>query len=173
VADKPDSHDICFIADGDTRGWLRHRLGEQPGAFVDAISGEVVGGHDGAYAFTVGQRRGLHLGRPASDGRPRYVLDVQPVTGTVVVGPEEMLAVSSLETHPPVWCGLAPGLPVSLLVQLRAHGNVHPGRVSASGVGLVVHFEDDRPRGVAPGQTAAFYDGTRVVGSATIASTTR
>src|SRR5947209_9587195 len=83
VADKPDSHDICFIADGDTRGWLHRRLGDQPGEFVDATSGEVVGHHDGAYAFTVGQRRGLGLGRAAPDGQPRYVVDVAPSTGTV------------------------------------------------------------------------------------------
>jgi tRNA-specific 2-thiouridylase len=80
VADKPDSHDICFIADGDTQGWLSERLGAQPGPIVDAVSGEVLGGHDGAYAYTVGQRRGLGIGRPAPDGRPRYVLDISPVT---------------------------------------------------------------------------------------------
>jgi tRNA-uridine 2-sulfurtransferase len=173
VADKPDSHDICFIADGDTRGWLRDRLGAQPGAFVDAASGDVVGGHDGAYAFTVGQRRGLALGRPADDGRPRYVLDVAPTTGTVVVGPEAMLSVASLRTEPPTWCGRAPDLPASLQVQLRAHGEEFAATVDSGAGGLMVCFDDDRPRGIAPGQTAAFYVGTRVVGSATIASTSR
>ena len=74
VADKPDSHDVCFIADGDTAGFLRGRLGAQPGPVIDAGTGAVVGGHDGAYAYTVGQRRGLALTVPASDGRPRYVL---------------------------------------------------------------------------------------------------
>ena len=74
VADKPDSHDVCFVADGDTAGFLREHLGEQPGPVVDALTGAVVGQHDGAYAFTVGQRRGLDLRVPAADGRPRYVL---------------------------------------------------------------------------------------------------
>src|SRR5438046_469665 len=83
VADKPDSHDICFIADGDTRGWLRSRLGEAPGDIVDGATGEVLGRHAGAYAHTVGQRKGLGLDRPAPDGRPRYVLSVTPVTNTV------------------------------------------------------------------------------------------
>jgi len=172
VADKPDSHDICFIADGDTRGWLRDRLGEQPGDFVDALSGDVVGGHEGAYAFTVGQRRGLALGRPAADGRPRYVLDVAPATGTVLVGPEEMLSVAGLVTAPPSWCGDAPELPTTAQVQLRAHGDEFAASVAPIDDGLSVTF-DERPRGVAPGQTAAFYSGTRVVGSATIASTTK
>jgi len=171
VADKPDSHDICFIADGDTRGWLQQRLGRQPGVFVDAVSGEPVGAHDGAYSFTVGQRRGLRLGRPAADGKPRYVLDVEPVSGTVTVGPEEMLAVTTVVTGRPTWCGPAPELPAALGVQLRAHGEELVGVVEGDHAALTVTFGDQRPRGIAPGQTAAFYDGTRVVGSATINAT--
>src|SRR5206468_5251415 len=78
VADKPDSHDVCFIADGDTRGFLARHLGQAPGPIVDQ-SGTVLGEHDGAYAFTVGQRKGLRMDTPASDGKPRYVLDIEPV----------------------------------------------------------------------------------------------
>ncbi|MGH3447564.1 MAG: tRNA 2-thiouridine(34) synthase MnmA, partial [Nocardioidaceae bacterium] len=85
VADKPDSHDICFISDGDTSGWLRDRLGAQTGEIVDG-SGEVLGTHEGAFGFTIGQRRGLGIGTPAPDGEPRYVLDIEPVSGTVTVG---------------------------------------------------------------------------------------
>src|SRR5512135_3797990 len=96
VADKPDSHDVCFVADGDTRGFLTERLGAAPGEFVDAASGAVLGRHEGAYAYTVGQRRGLRLGRPAPDGRPRFVLDIAVGTGTVTVGPAPALAVSEL-----------------------------------------------------------------------------
>ena len=64
VANKPDSHDVCFIADGDTRGFLAPQLGQVPGRIVDE-SGTVLGEHDGAYGFTVGQRRGLRVGTPA------------------------------------------------------------------------------------------------------------
>src|SRR3712207_586151 len=68
VADKPDSHDICFVADGDTPGWLREKLGDRApnsgGTIVDE-AGTVVGTHEGSYAYTIGQRRGLRLGRPA------------------------------------------------------------------------------------------------------------
>ena len=95
VAAKPDSHDICFIADGDTAGWLAARLGERPGLVKDE-HGRALGEHKGAYAYTVGQRRGLRLGTPASDGRPRYVLQVCPESNTVVVGPWEALAVREL-----------------------------------------------------------------------------
>src|SRR5262249_50296954 len=61
VADKPDSHDICFISDGDTRRFLADRLGATPGDIVDAGTGAVIGRHEGAYAYTIGQRRGLDL----------------------------------------------------------------------------------------------------------------
>jgi tRNA-specific 2-thiouridylase len=169
VADKPDSHDICFIADGDTRAFLRSRLGAAPGAIVDARSGDVVGGHDGAYAYTVGQRRGLGIGVPAADGRARYVLDVSPVTNTVTVGPAEMLDVDLVLAGTPSWCGPPPagGLPFQAHAQLRAHGSPLACTVSVDEGRLVVALHD-RARGVAAGQTVAIYDGDRVVGSATI-----
>jgi tRNA-specific 2-thiouridylase len=167
-ADQPDSHDICFIADGDTRGWLANRLGAQPGQVVDAETGAVLGGHDGAYAFTVGQRRGLGIGSPAGDGRPRYVLDVSPVTRTVTVGPEELLAVDAGVASAPTWGGPAPAVPFGGSAQLRAHGAVHDCVADVDDAGRLVLRFGDRPRGVAPGQTIALYDGDRVVGSATI-----
>src|SRR5207253_2261178 len=71
VAAKPDSHDICFIPSGDTRAFLAGRLGPRPGKLVDGQTGEVLGRHHGVHGFTVGQRRGLGLQRPAPDGRPR------------------------------------------------------------------------------------------------------
>ena len=90
VADKPDSYDICFVADGDTRGFLQRSLGTRQGALVSP-EGEVLGSHGGYFGFTVGQRRGLGLTRPAPDGRPRYVLETRPRTNEVVVGPGELL----------------------------------------------------------------------------------
>jgi tRNA-specific 2-thiouridylase len=172
VADKPDSHDICFIADGDTRAFLAQRLGEAPGDVVDAGTGEVVGTHTGAYAYTVGQRRGLGLGRPAADGRPRYVLSVTPVTNTVTVGPAEALEVTAVAGERPVWTGgPEPAGPVRCEVQLRAHGEPVPATVRLTGTGLVAEL--DRPaRGVAAGQAVVAYRpdpaGDVVLGSATI-----
>ncbi|MCU1601495.1 MAG: tRNA(5-methylaminomethyl-2-thiouridylate)-methyl transferase [Frankiales bacterium] len=163
VADKPDSHDICFIADGDTAGFLRSRLGSLPGDIVE--DGVVVGAHDGAYAFTVGQRRGLGLGRP----EPRYVLSVEPVSRTVTVGPAAALDVSTVLTGVPVWSSPRP-LPLRCDVQLRAHGMVHACSASAAGDGWSLAL-DTPARGVAAGQTAALYDGDTVLGSATITAT--
>ena len=115
VSAKPDSYDICFVADGDTRGFLQSRLGSRPGSVVDT-AGEVVGEHDGAYAFTVGQRRGLALGRPAADGKARYVVDVQPATNTVVVGPAELLSVDRIAGEKALWFdGVLPTPPAPLV----------------------------------------------------------
>jgi len=167
VAAKPDSHDICFIPDGDTAGWLAERLGRRPGPIEDE-DGTVVGGHEGAYAFTVGQRRGLRLGVPAADGRPRYVLEVRPVSNTVVVGPREALAVRVLRAAAPVWCDepVRPGERVG--VQVRAHGAEVAGdvvHVDATAVTVVLDAPLD---GVAAGQALVLYSGTRVRGAATI-----
>ena len=166
VADKPDSHDVCFIADGDTRGWLEQRLGPMPGDVRDE-QGVLVGAHDGTYGFTVGQRKGLRIGRPAPDGRPRYVLDVQPLTRTVVVGPAEHLDVVRVRGGAPRWCGPAPTGTVAVHAQVRAHGSAVPARATTAGGALDV--EHDEPlRAVAAGQAVVLYDGTRVVGSATV-----
>jgi tRNA-uridine 2-sulfurtransferase len=168
VADKPDSHDVCFVADGDTRRFLAERLGPQPGPVVDALTGAVVGEHAGAYAYTVGQRRGLDLRVPAADGRPRYVLSVEPVQRRVVVGPAEALDVAELRAERPVWTSGERRLPLRCRVQLRAHGAVHDAVVSAEGDGW--HLALRTPaRGVAPGQAAVLYDGDAVLGSATLA----
>ncbi len=110
VADKPDSHDICFIADGDTRGFLAGRLGEAPGEIVDAVSGEVLGTHDGAFALHRRPAPGAAPGAAGPGRRPRYVLSITPVTNTVTVGPVEALEVSQWRVT--VRCGPAGLSPV-------------------------------------------------------------
>ena len=167
VADKSDSYDVCFIADGDTAGWLRSRVGVAPGEVVDT-DGAVLARHDGAHQFTVGQRRGL--GVVAPDGRPRYVLSIEPVTATVRVGPVEALDVTVVQGRAPRWAGPAPADGTRLLAQLRAHGAPVPGVVSVAPDGVTVTL-DEPVRAVAPGQAVVLYDGDRVVGSATIEAT--
>jgi tRNA-specific 2-thiouridylase len=171
VAQKPDSHDICFIADGDNAGWLADKLGRRPGPVVDE-SGEVLREHDGAYAFTIGQRRGLKLGVPADDGQPRYVLDIEPVSGTVTVGPREHLRIDGLECVKPLWAGVAPAGALECTVQVRAHGDEHRAVVEVDGANVQVQLLEPA-EGIAPGQACVIYDGTRVVGSATIDRTHR
>jgi tRNA-uridine 2-sulfurtransferase len=171
VADKPDSHDICFIADGDTRAFLRQRLGSAPGPILDE-AGREVGSHDGSFGFTVGQRRGLRLERPAADGKPRYVLGIEPVSNTVRVGPAEALEVTEITATRPVWSGCQPPeTAIKAEVQLRAHGEVYPATCWLEDGALRIRLHCPA-RGVARGQAAVLYDGDVVLGSATISATT-
>src|SRR5690606_33497312 len=167
VAQKPDSHDICFIPDGDTRGWLAEKVGAETGEIVDR-SGAVVGTHEGAHAFTVGQRRGLKLGVPAPDGKPRFVLEVRPVSNTVVVGPKEALAIAEISGERHSWAGAAPvASDFACHVQIRAHSDPVPAQATVTEAGVTV-VPDQPLDGVAPGQTAVLYLGTRVLGQFTI-----
>jgi tRNA-specific 2-thiouridylase len=173
VADKPDSHDICFIADGDTRGFLAGRLGGPAAGPIVDTAGAVLGEHQGAYGFTIGQRKGLRIGRPAPDGRPRYVLDISPATNTVTVGRREDLDVHEIVAERPVWTGCPPPTsPRACLVQLRAHGEVYTCTADVDGQRLRIRLREPA-RGVARGQAAVLYDGERVLGSGTIAETVR
>ena len=182
VASKPDSHDICFIPDGDTRGWLAERVGTETGQVIDH-EGQVVGSHEGAHAYTVGQRKGLQLGFPAADGKPRYVLEVRPKTNEVIVGPKEALAISELAGSmmsfagaDPVVSGLAEdrsdeaGFGCSEFacqVQVRAHADPVDAVARVEGGELIVRVLEPL-LGVAPGQSAVVYVGERVLGQCTI-----
>ncbi len=177
VADKPDSHDICFIPSGDTRAFLAERIGTRPGAVVDDATGEELGRHDGVHGFTVGQRKGIGVDAPAADGRPRYVLGIEPVTGTVRVGPAVALDVRRIEATRPVWsAGRSPGDRFACVAQVRAHGGLAPATAVPSADGLRVELTEPL-RGVAPGQAVALYRpdpaGDVVLGSATITSCAR
>ncbi|MCK0116240.1 tRNA 2-thiouridine(34) synthase MnmA [Isoptericola sp. S6320L] len=172
VSAKPDSYDICFVADGDTRGFLRSRLGAQPGEVRDT-DGNVVGEHQGAYAYTVGQRKGLGLGRPAPDGRARYVVDVDTGSNTVVVGPAELLSVDRIAGDRAVWFAPAATDWTDCEVQVRAHGRAVPAQVRAvpgadgGADGLELRLGEEL-RGIAAGQSVVAYRGTRVLGQATV-----
>lgn len=169
VSNKPDSYDICFVADGDTKGFLERSLGQAPGEIVDE-TGAVVGEHQGAYSYTVGQRKGLGIGRPAADGAPRYVTGVDTQRNVVTVGPETLLSVSTLVGEDVVW--LAPDIaadsPTRCEAQVRAHGTPVSGAVRREGERMIVDL-DEPIRGVASGQSLVVYDGTRVLGQATLA----
>ncbi|WP_403024200.1 tRNA 2-thiouridine(34) synthase MnmA [Salinibacterium sp. GXW1014] len=169
VASKPDSHDICFIPDGDTRGWLAERLGAEPGIILDR-EGNKVGKHEGAAAFTIGQRKGLNLGIPSVDGRPRYVLDIQPKQNTVVVGPREALDLAEIAGSRFSWAGLPPAdaaTPFACHVQVRAHSDPVSALAHVETGELIIR-PDVPLNGVSTGQTAVVYVGTRVLGQCTI-----
>jgi len=177
VAQKPDSHDICFIPDGDTAGWLARQIETVPGDVIDAETGNKVGTHAGAQGFTVGQRRGLALGNPTGDGQRRYIVDVDVKKNVVLVGPPTLLDIDVIEAINPRWSGPLPEDGQDVHVQIRAHGEALPARVNLSvnedGDDIVTMTLQDHLRGVAAGQAAVLYDGTRVIGSATISRSRR
>ncbi len=165
VADKPDSYDICFVADGDTRGFLTRSLGTQEGKLVTP-DGEVLGTHSGYFGFTVGQRKGLGLTHPAPDGRPRYVLETSPETNEVVVGPETLLSRTQIEATDLVLLAQPSALDNGqgwrdVSVQVRAHGRPVPAAVTVSPAAGTMHAYLHEPlRGLAAGQSVVVYGGT-------------
>ncbi|MGZ5362674.1 MAG: tRNA 2-thiouridine(34) synthase MnmA [Mycobacterium sp.] len=171
VAEKPDSHDICFIPSGDTRAFLGARIGVRRGTVVDA-GGTVLAEHEGVHGFTVGQRKGLGIAGPGSDGQPRYVTGIDADSGTVHVGNAADLDVWELAGERPVFTsGVAPTGPVECQVQVRAHGGIGDGVAELRDGRLIVELRTPI-RGVASGQTMVLYrpdpDGDEVMGSATI-----
>lgn len=195
VAKKPDSYDICFIPEGDTRAWLGDHIVLREGEIKDT-EGNVLGHHTGAQAFTVGQRKGLALGHPAADGKPRFVLEVKPKTNEVIVGSRELLAIDEIRGIRATWAGLpiaevteflektpelgAQSAEFEITSQVRAHADpvlsaahmewveddesVDAGKLRLE---IVVRLKEGL-KGVAPGQTVVMYQGTRVLGQATI-----
>ncbi len=171
VAEKADSHDICFIPSGDTQAFLGARIGVRRGSVVDS-SGAVLAEHDGVHGFTIGQRKGLGIAGPGPDGRPRYVTGIDAATATVQVGDVADLDVHTLFGEAPVFTsGVAPRGPLECEVQVRAHGGITGAVAELRGGELVVELRSPL-RGVAPGQTAVLYRpdpaGDEVLGSATI-----
>ena len=176
VAEKPDSHDICFIPSGNTRAFLGERIAVRRGAVVGA-DGAVLAEHDGVHGFTVGQRKGLGIAGPGSGGGPRYVTAIDADTATVRVGEAADLDVRQLRGREPVFtAGRPPAGPVECAVQVRAHGETADAVAELVGDELAVRLRVPL-RGVAPGQTLVLYrpdpDGDEVLGSATIAGTAR
>ncbi|MFI6096774.1 tRNA 2-thiouridine(34) synthase MnmA [Lentzea sp. NPDC051213] len=173
VAKKPDSHDICFIPDGDTQKFLAGRMDTKPGLLIDDETGAVLGRHAGVHEFTVGQRKGLGIDGPAPDGRPRYVLALEPVSGNVRVGAVEKLAVSGISASDPVAHVVLDG-PVECVAQVRAHGGTAPAVAELVDGVLQVQLREPL-KGVAPGQAVAIYRedsaGDIVLASATIDAT--
>ncbi|HKV20475.1 MAG TPA: tRNA 2-thiouridine(34) synthase MnmA [Mycobacterium sp.] len=172
VADKPDSHDICFIPSGDTRAFLGSRIGVRRGAVVDA-GGTVLAEHDGVHGFTIGQRKGLGIAGPGPDGQPRYVTSIDADTATVHVGALSDLEVWTLTGEDPVFTsGIPLRGPVECAVQVRAHGGLADAVAEVREGSLVAELRAPL-QGVAPGQTMVLYrpdaDGDEVIASATIA----
>ena len=158
AAGRAESQEACFLGGGDYRGFLeRHGLRSEDGEIVDE-HGQVLGGHDGYWRFTAGQRRGLGV---VAD-RPLYVLRTDRETNLVVVGPRESLAVRRVVVDGRLY------LPVSrCVVKLRYGSPPVRASVAHSNGGFALDL-DEPAYGVAPGQFAVVYDADAVVGAGAI-----
>lgn len=177
VAKKPDSYDICFIPDGNTQAFLGRHIGRRPGMIVDT-QGRALKEHDGAWNYTIGQRKGLDIKEPAADGRPRYVTDIDAVTGTVTVGSSADLEVDELQADRLKFLHPDMNGRFEAEVQVRAHGQVVACTATVDREADAMTLELHRPlRGVARGQAAVLYrpdpGGDIVLGSGTITATRR
>ncbi|HEU4395114.1 MAG TPA: tRNA 2-thiouridine(34) synthase MnmA [Planctomycetota bacterium] len=161
VADKPESQDLCFVPEGDYRAVLRARVGTalRPGNFEDR-DGRVLGTHDGAGLFTVGQRRGLGI---AAGGRPRFVTRIDADSGTVVLGePGDLDARCVIAGGWNPVSAPAPGPgdpPLDGAAKVRRGHAPQAARATGLGGGRVrIEFREP-VRAPAPGQAAVLYDG--------------
>jgi tRNA-specific 2-thiouridylase len=161
VAAKPDSQDICFVPDGDYASLVKRVRPETeaPGEIVH-LDGRVLGQHRGIVHFTVGQRRGIEIG---GQPEPLYVVRIEPEERRVVVGPRRALAVEAMRVDGWNWIGEDQS-DVSVKVRSLAPA------VSATRDGECIRFAQAE-YGVAPGQAAVAYHGTRLLGGGTIAET--
>jgi tRNA-specific 2-thiouridylase len=161
VAAKPDSQDICFVPDGDYAGLVKRLRPETeaPGDIVD-LDGRILGRHRGVVHFTIGQRRGIEVG---GQKEPLYVVRIEPETARIVVGPRRALAVEAMRVAEWNWLG-EDEREVSVKVRSLA------AAVPAVREGEWVRFAQPE-YGVAPGQAAVLYEGTRLLGGGWIAET--
>jgi tRNA-specific 2-thiouridylase len=178
TAEKPESQDICFIPDGDLKGFLTREAAARPalaaaGRFAPGPirdgEGRELGTHPGSAYFTIGQRRGLGV----AAGEPLYVTGIGEDNELVVGSADELLA-GGLEAEDVNWLLDSEELPreeFRAAVQIRYRGAPAPATV-AQGPGRTFSARFDAPqRAVAPGQSAVVYRGDRVLGGGTIRAT--
>jgi tRNA-specific 2-thiouridylase len=171
VADRAESREICFVADGNYRRFLKEQLAPddpagQTGPIVDE-QGRTVGEHQGFAAFTVGQRRGLNLAL----GSPYYVRRIDPATRTVHIAPESHLYARRLRVRQINWVSIAPpSEPIPVTVKIRyQHAGAEAVLKVLEADEVEVEFTEPQ-RALTPGQSAVFYVAERVLGGGLIAS---
>ena len=168
---KPDSQEICFVPGNDYRKLLeQHGVPLRPGRIVDT-SGAHLADHPGIAGFTIGQRRGHGLG---GSPEPRYVVELDAESATVVVGSKRECLFESATLDAPNWIGVDPpeSGELRIAVQIRYHHGAAPATLDLTGDRPCVRF-DEPQSAVTPGQGAAFYLGDRLIGGSWIASAKR
>jgi tRNA-specific 2-thiouridylase len=168
LAKKSESYEICFVPDNDYRSFLKRRVEGledkvKDGLFVNK-SQEILGNHKGYPFYTIGQRKGLDI----AVGKPAYVTEIIPETNTIVLGDEEDLNKSELKVAGINWIkyeGLTDGMEVLTKIRYKDKGALSNLYTYQNGVNVRFYQE---VKGIAPGQSAVFYEGDDVIGGGII-----
>jgi tRNA-specific 2-thiouridylase len=155
AARRPESQEACFLAGGDYRAFLeRHGVAAARGSIVDE-EGRELGGHDGFWRYTPGQRRGLGVSAP----EPLYAIRTEAKTNTVVVGPREALATTTVGARGRLYVDVS-----RVDAKLRYRSAPVAATVEQRDGGFLLEL-DEPAYGVAPGQAAVLYEDGAVVGA--------
>jgi tRNA-uridine 2-sulfurtransferase len=165
LANKSESYEICFVPDNDYRGFLKRRvegLEERVngGDFV-LTDGTIIGKHKGYPFYTIGQRKGLEIAL----GEPMFVTEIIPDTNTVVLGKKEDLDKQSMvvrKVNLQKWAHLPEDVQSLTKIRYKDKGTMSTLNMNADGEVEVIFHE--KVAGIAPGQSAVFYDGNDVIG---------
>ncbi len=175
VYDKPDSTGICFVGDVDIKDFLKERLEVKKGNVVTA-EGEVIGTHEGVWFYTIGQRHGFELTKYM--GIPLYVISKDVAKNNLVVGPIKQAFKSAFSVGDLHWINSVPSFPFFAKVRVRNLGEFYDCEVMVedsdknSGLQILQIKSNKEIFGVAPGQSAVFYEetsfGLKVLGGGVI-----
>lgn len=168
LAKKSESYEICFVPDNDYRGFLKRNvegLEERVmgGTFVDK-HGKILGQHKGYPFYTIGQRKGLEI----TFGKPVFVTAIDPNTNTVVLGDEEDLMKKDMNVAKMnyiKYAGITDGMEATIRIRYKDMGSA--GILNNHEAGIRVSFYENA-KGIAPGQSAVFYEGDDVIGGGII-----
>jgi len=168
LAKKSESYEICFVPDNDYRGFLKRKitgLEEKVGNgyFVDK-SGKILGNHKGYPFYTIGQRKGLDIAL----GKPAFVTEIIPESNTIVLGEEDDLNKNEMKVSGINWIkydGVTDGMEVITKIRYKDKGALSTLHTYENGIN--VRFYEDA-KGIAPGQSAVFYEDDDVIGGGII-----
>lgn len=169
LAKKAESYEICFVPDNDYRGFLKRRVDGleervNGGNFVDK-TGKILGQHKGYPFYTIGQRKGLDI----TFGKPVFVTEILPETNTVVLGDEEDLNKQEMQVgkiNMLKYDRITPGMEAITKIRYKDKGTLSNLYPNADGTVTVRFYEE--AKGIAPGQSAVFYEGDEVIGGGII-----
>lgn len=169
TAVRPDSMGICFVGEVDIKDFLKARLDIKPGFVLDK-EGTVIGDHDGAWFYTIGQRHGFRVKKYS--GHPMYVIRKNVTDNTLVVGFESDVITRKFNVSGIHWINADPFLEksksISVDVRVRHLGIIVGCTIELSNEGKVAVTANENLFGVASGQSAVFYKGDIVLGGGVI-----